>query len=72
MVNASLPAGYVEYPPTSLQLETKRLVVESGYILSSTDFIHLESKKGIRLGGEDNKTNLQFYGVNPSYGLSRC
>ena len=66
MVNASNPPGYMEYPNTDFQLESDRLVTDSGYILSSTDYIQLESKKGIRLGGENDTTNLQFFGVHPS------
>ena len=58
MVNASNPPGYVEEQPLSVQLECERLATESGYILSSTDYIQLESKKGIRLGGENDTTNL--------------
>ena len=72
MVNASTPAGYVEQQPENSQLQCDRLITESGYILSNTDFIQLESKKGIRLGGEDDKTNLQFYGVNDSSSATDC
>ena len=66
MVSALTPPGYVEYPNTVLQIENDRLITDSGYILSSTDYIQLESKKGIRLGGENDTTNLQFFGVNSS------
>ena len=64
MVNASTPAGYVEYQNANLQLESDRLVTESGYICSSTDYIQLDSSNGIRLGGQNDTTNLQFFGVN--------
>ena len=66
MVNASTPKGYVQVQPAQKQFETKRLVTESGYITSSTDYIQLESKHNIRLGGENNTTNLHFFGVNNS------
>ena len=64
MVNASPPTGYVEYQNANLQLESDRLVTKSGYIYSETDFIQLDSKQAIRLGGEYDTTNLQFFGVN--------
>ena len=68
MVNASTPAGYVEDPNTDFQVENDRLITDSGYILSSTAYVYiqLESRKGICLGGENDMTNLQFFGVNPS------
>ena len=64
MVNALTPPGNVEYPNTDFQVESNWLVTESGYICSSADYIQLDLNQGIRLGGQNDTTNLQFFGVN--------
>ena len=51
MVNASTPADYVERRPPQFGVQAEEVQSQTGYITSGTDFLQLESKDGIRLGG---------------------
>ena len=64
MVNTSTPASYVPLQTPQIEAQAQVLVTQSGVISSGTYFLELASNNGIKLGGANNTTNLQFFGVN--------
>ena len=60
MVNASTPAGYVDYQPLDLQFEAQELITTNGIIPSQTDFLEFCTKEGVKIGGEQMYSNIKL------------
>ena len=64
MVNASTPAGYVDFQPLDLQLQGEELVTANGVISSQTDYLEFITSEGVKIGGKQTYSNIKLYGVN--------
>ena len=60
MVNASTPAGYVESPPSNMDIQTRDVVVETGNVFSSRLFLTLSASDGVCFAADGGSSDLFF------------